>query len=82
MLPGGLWRSADFVKLWSGATISSFGSAATSLAFPLTAVLALDATPAEMGLLGAVGGIPFLLFGLPAGAWVDRVRRRPVLIGT
>ncbi|HEX2037558.1 MAG TPA: MFS transporter [Chloroflexota bacterium] len=78
--PGGLWRHAGFVRLWSSTTISSFGGAVTSLAFPLTAVLVLDATPAQMGLLGAAGGAAFLLFGLPAGAWIDRRRRRPILI--
>jgi len=54
----------------------------TTLALPLTAVLVLGATPWEMGLLAAVGGAPWFLFGPFAGVWVDRVRRRPLLIGT
>lgn len=76
----GLWRHPDFLKLWAARTISLTGSSVTSLALPLTAVLFLNATPAEMGLLAAVGAMPFLLFGLVAGAWVDQHRRRPILI--
>jgi MFS family permease len=76
-----LWRHPDFRTLWIGATISDFGSAITSLALPLTAVLILQASPAQMGFLGAAGTLPALLFSLLAGVWVDRVRRRPLLIG-
>jgi MFS family permease len=76
----GLWRHADFVKLWSGQTISLLGSQITFLALPVTAVLMLDATPVQMGLLTAAGTIPSLLLGLFVGAWVDRSRRRPILI--
>jgi MFS family permease len=75
----GLWRHPDFVKLWAGQTISLFGSEVTLLALPLTAALTLGATPAQMGLLGAVQTAPFLL-GLFAGVWVDRLRRRPILM--
>ena len=60
---GGLWRQPDFVKLWAGQTISVFGDQVNLLALPLTAVLALRATPAEMGLLGAAERAPFLLIG-------------------
>jgi predicted MFS family arabinose efflux permease len=77
----GLWRHPDFLKLWVGQTISLFGSEVTSLALPLTAVLILHATPAQMGFLAAAGYAPGLLVGLFAGVWVDRVRRRPLLIG-
>jgi len=76
----GLWRNPDFLKLWAGQTASLFGSQVTILALPLTATLVLDATPVQMGLLGAMGTLPFLLIGLFAGVWVDRLRRRPVLI--
>jgi len=79
---GGLWRHPDFLKLWAGQTVSLFGSAFTTLALPLTAVLVLGATPLEMGLLAAIGGAPWFLFGPFAGVWVDRVRRRPLLIAT
>lgn len=78
----GLWRHPDFLKLWSGETISLFGSQVTLLALPLTAVLLLKATPAEMGLLAAVEFLPFLVLSLFAGVWVDRLRRRPILILT
>ena len=76
----GLWRHPDFVKLWTGQTISLIGSQVTFLALPLTAVLVLNATPAQMGFLTAAGAIPSLLVGLFAGVWVDRRRRRPILI--
>lgn len=77
-----LRRHPDFLKLWSGQSISSFGSAITTLALPLTAVLVLQATPVQMGLLAAVGFLPHLALGLPAGVWVDRWPRRPILIVT
>jgi MFS family permease len=78
--PGGLWQHAEFVKLWTGQTISRFGSEISQLAIPLAAALVLDASPAQMGLLSAFEFAPFLLLSLFAGVWVDRVRRRPVLI--
>jgi predicted MFS family arabinose efflux permease len=76
----GLWHHADFVKLWAGQTISTLGSRVTMLALPLTAVSVLGATPAQMGILEAAQALPALLLGLFAGAWVDRHRRRPILI--
>ncbi|HEX2913445.1 MAG TPA: MFS transporter [Chloroflexia bacterium] len=76
----GLWQHPDFLKLWAGETVSLFGSQVTLLALPLTAVLVLDASPSEMGLLGAVEFLPFLVLSLFAGVWVDRLRRRPILI--
>jgi MFS family permease len=76
----GLWQHPDFLKLWSGETISQFGSQITFLALPLTAVIALNATPAEMGFLTAIEFAPFLILSLFAGVWVDRLRRRPILI--
>jgi MFS family permease len=75
-----LWRHPDFLKLWIGDTVSQFGSQITALAVPLAAAIVLQATPAEMGFLAAAETLPFLLVSLPAGAWVDRLRRRPVLI--
>jgi Na+/melibiose symporter-like transporter len=78
----GLWKNSDFVKLWLGQTVSNFGSGITGIALPLTAVLVLAATPAPMGILGAVDGVSVLLIGLLAGVWVDRVRRRPLMIAT
>jgi len=76
----GLWRHTDFVKLWVGQSISLLGSQITFLALPLTAVLVLDATPAQMGFLTAAEAIPSLLVGLFVGVWVDHYRRRPILI--
>jgi MFS family permease len=78
----GLWSNSDFVKLWLGQTISHFGSEITGIALPLTAVLVLAATPAQMGILGALDGVAVLVIGLLAGVWVDRVRRRPLLLAT
>ena len=76
----GLWRHADFLKLWAGQSVSQFGSQVTILALPLTAALTLHASAANMGFLAAASTAPFLLFGLFAGVWVDRLRRRPILI--
>src|SRR3970282_369752 len=78
---GGLWRHADFVKLWSAQTISQFGSQVGQLALPLAAIIVLDATAFEVAALGTIEFLPFILFTLPAGVWVDRMRRRPILIG-
>ena len=77
---GGLWRQPDFLKLWSAETISVFGSQVGQLAIPLVAILVLDASAFEVAALGAVLFLPFILFTLPAGVWVDRMRRRPILI--
>jgi MFS family permease len=76
----GLWRHPEFRKLWAGQTISSFGSQVTGFALPLTAILLLGATPGQMGLLAALQYAPFLLVTLIAGAWVDRLPRRNILI--
>ena len=77
---GGLWRNSDFLKLWAGETISQFGSQIDDLAFALVAILVLDASAFEVAVLGTVLFLPFILFTLPAGVWVDRLPRRPVLI--
>jgi MFS family permease len=76
----GLWRHPDFLKLWAGETISLLGSQVTLLAIPLTAAMTLKATPLQMGTLGTVQYIPWLLVGLLAGVWVDRVRHRLVMV--
>ncbi len=77
---GGLWRHPDFLKLWGAETVSQFGTQISQLALPLLAILVLDASAFEVGALVTVQFLPFLLFTLPAGVWVDRVRRKPVLI--
>ncbi len=77
---GKLWGDTDFLKLWYGQAVSKIGSAISTQAIPLAAVLLLGASPWQMGLLNGAGAAAILLFGLFAGAWVDRVRRRPLLI--
>jgi MFS family permease len=76
----GLLLDHDYRQLFASTTVSQFGVHVTQLAIPLVAIIALDATPFEVGALAAVAMAPFLLVGLPAGAWVDRMRRRVVLI--
>ncbi|HEX9385366.1 MAG TPA: MFS transporter [Anaerolineales bacterium] len=78
--PGSLWRNSDFLKLWSGQTISVFGSMIGGTAMSFTALLFLQATPFQMALLSSMQLVPGFLAGLFAGAWVDRVRRRPMMI--
>jgi MFS family permease len=77
---GGLWSHSDFMKLWTGQTISEFGSQISALAVPILAARALDATPFEFAALGVLNFLPFILFALPAGVWVDRLHRRSILI--
>jgi MFS family permease len=77
---GGLWRHPDFLRLWSAETVSQFGTQVSQLALPLAAVLVLDASAFEVAALGIVEFLPFILFTLPAGVWVDRLPRRPILI--
>jgi MFS family permease len=76
----GLWARPDFVRLFAAQSVSLFGSEVTVVALPLTAVLFLGATPVSMGLLAAAGKAPFLLVGLLAGVWVDRLRCRSVMV--
>jgi len=78
--PKSLWRHSDFLKLWSGETVSLLGDQFTGLAIPLAAVLILRASPSQMGVLQAAGTLPFLLIGLVAGVWADRHRRRRLMI--
>jgi MFS family permease len=79
---GSLWRDGDFVKLWTGQTVSELGTVVTRTALPIVAVVTLHATAIEMGILIASSSIAVLLVGLFAGVLVDRSRRRPLLIGT
>jgi MFS family permease len=72
----------EFQKLWLGQAVSAVGSSVTILALPLTAALTLAATPEQMGMLVAAGWLPYLLFALFAGAWSDRLPRKPILIAT
>jgi MFS family permease len=77
---GGLWSHPDFLKLWTGQSISEVGSQVSQLALPWLAAVGLHASPFEFSLLGVLGFMPFILFALPAGVWVDRLRRRHILI--
>jgi MFS family permease len=76
-----LWRHRDFRLLWLGDTGSQFGEMITNTSAPLLAALVLAATPFQMGMLNAADTVAFLVIGLPAGAWVDRMRRRPLMLG-
>jgi MFS family permease len=77
---GPLWAHRDFLKLWTGQSISEFGSQISQLAIPWVALVTLNATAFEVASLGTVEFLPFVLFTLPAGVWVDRLRRKSVLI--
>ena len=80
-LPAGdLLRDRTYRRLWTSIVISSFGGQVTMLALPLTAVLLLHASPTQMGMLTAMEIVPFVLLSLPAGVWLDRVRKLPVYV--
>jgi MFS family permease len=76
----GVFTQRDFRLLWTGETVSGLGNSMTAVALPLIAVQALDAGSTAVGLLAAAVWLPWLLLGLPVGAWVDRVRKRPLMI--
>lgn len=75
-----LWRNQAFVRVWAAATISIFGSLITRLALPFVAILVLGAGAFEVALVRSIDLLAALLFGLVVGAWVDRLRRRPVMV--
>jgi MFS family permease len=77
---GELWQRPDFLRLWGAQSVSQLGSQVSGLAIPLAAVLVLHASAFQVSVLGAVDTLPFLLVALPAGVWVDRLPRRPILI--
>ncbi len=80
-LPAGdLLRDATYRRLWTSIVISSFGGQVTMLALPLTAAVLLQASPTQMGLLTMMEVLPFVLFSLPSGVWLDRVRKLPVYV--
>ena len=79
--PTGLWTHPDFVRLWGAATVSTFGSLVTRTALPFAAILTLDASAFDLALLAVAELVPGFAGGLVAGAWVDRLPRRPILIG-
>jgi MFS family permease len=75
-----LWFHPDFRRLWASDTVSQAGTFVGQTAIPLLAATVLAASPFEMGLLAAAENAAFLLIGLPAGVWVDRRRRRPLML--
>src|SRR5260370_19554637 len=75
-----IWRIANFRNLWLAQSVSLLGSQVTLLAFPLVALLLLHASALEVSLLATAEFLPVMLLGLPAGAWVERLPRRPVLL--
>ena len=79
LTPRPLWRNRDYVLLWSGQIVSAFGTQASGLALPLL-ILAVTGSPMQAGITGGLRGVAYLLFGLPAGALVDRWNRRAVLV--
>ena len=76
----GLWLHANFRKLWAGQSASLLGSQISGIAVPLAAIVMLDATAIQMGILGAMAGVPALI-GIYLGVWVDRRRRGPIVVG-
>ena len=76
-----LLRDATYRRLWTSILVSSLGGQVTMLALPLTAAVLLHASPTQMGLLTAMEIAPFVLFSLPSGVWLDRVRKLPVYVG-
>ncbi|TMC76490.1 MAG: MFS transporter, partial [Chloroflexi bacterium] len=72
----------EFLKFWVGQSVSMLGNQFTLLALPIAAAVTLHANAAQMGLLGAMRFGPGILFGLPAGVWLDRNRRKPILVAS
>ncbi len=75
-----LWHDRGFVRLWAANAVSQLGTQVTLLALPLAALYILKASALGVSLLRSFAVLPFLLFSLPAGVWVDRLRRRPLMI--
>jgi MFS family permease len=78
--PRSLWRNGDFLKFWSGETLSLVGTQVTNLALPLTAVIYFGASAETVGWLRFLESAPYLFFALVFGVWVDRGRRKPVML--
>ncbi len=76
----GLMRDRDFLKMFVSEGSAGMGAQVSLLALPLTAIVLLHARAVEVGAMAALGTLPYLLFGLPVGVWLERSRRRPVLL--
>lgn len=77
---GGLWRNADFRRLWAGQTLSDVGTNMVAVVIPLLAAASLGASAFEIGLISAVEFLPYLLISLLVGAWLDASVKRPVIV--
>ena len=75
-----LFRHPNFLRLWTAATVSLFGTSVTQIAIPFIAAVLLNASAGEVGLLTTIDFLPFLLFTLPAGVWVDRFPKKRILV--
>jgi len=75
-----LFRHPNFAKLWTAATVSLFGTQVSQIAIPFIAAVVLNASAGQVGLLTTIEFLPFLLFTLPAGVWVDRFPKRRILV--
>lgn len=78
--PASLWHNTGFLKFWSGEALSLFGTQVTNLALPLTAVIAFHASAQQVGLLRFLQLVPYLFLALIFGVWVDRHRRKPIML--
>ncbi|WKX71712.1 MFS transporter [Streptomyces sp. XD-27] len=79
--PDSLWRNGDFLRFWLGETLSLLGTQVTNLALPLTAIIAFNATDEQVGVLRFLQLVPYLGLALIFGVWVDRARRRRIMLG-
>jgi MFS family permease len=77
--PASLLRNRDYMLLWSGQVISTLGTTASSIVYPLL-ILALTNSPIAAGVAGALGTVPYIVFSLPVGALIDRWDRKRVMI--
>ncbi|NIX75345.1 MFS transporter [Microvirga terricola] len=77
---GELWRNPDFMKLWAAQSLSAVGTRFTREGLPMIAALLLDASATDLGLLVALTALPGVILGPFIGSWIDRTRRRRVLI--
>jgi MFS family permease len=75
-----LFRHPNYAKLWTAATVSLFGTQVSQIAIPFIAAVVLKASPGEVGLLTTIEFLPFIMFTLPAGVWVDRFQKRRILV--
>ncbi|MFI5041521.1 MAG: MFS transporter, partial [Acidimicrobiales bacterium] len=80
MARSSIWANRDFGRLWAAGTISIFGSLVTRYALPFAAIAVANAGPIQIAALRALELVGVLLVGLVAGAWVDRLRRRPIMV--